>query len=314
MTTLKKDNLNFRNRKKPNNKNDSSKITESITNIDTSSDETANDPDFISSTKLEESSISTNSENSNVVENENENENISTGDRIIKELKQEVDEVVSFLQYHARFHNFIHKYEVPRKIFHSSIGFITLFLYRSGYELNQITPKMVTAFVVILLLDVIRFQSPIFNQLYVKAVGWMMREREVKNSYNGVLYYLLGIIITFSWCSRDIAVLSVLLLSWADTGASTFGRLYGKYTPKITKNKSLAGCIAAFIAGNFSLWIFNYMARPEDKHNLTLLDYILTGFIAAISEGIDIGIDDNLTIPVLSSLFLTLYRKFAINL
>lgn len=59
----------------------------------------------------------------------------------------------------------------------------------------------------------------------------------------------------------DLAVLSIMLLSWADTSASVFGRKFGKYTPKLPSppfatRKSLAGTMGAFFFGGFSAYLF----------------------------------------------------------
>lgn len=59
-------------------------------------------------------------------------------------------------------------------------------------------------------------------------------------------------------------------LSWADTNASTFGRLWGRYTPALPKRlfglplaprKSLAGFLAASITGGLTAVVFwSYLA------------------------------------------------------
>lgn len=66
---------------------------------------------------------------------------------------------------------------------------------------------------------------------------------------------------------RDIAVVSILILSWADTAASTIGRLWGRYTPplprripyiglKFAPRKSTAGYAAAFLMGGVITAVF----------------------------------------------------------
>jgi diacylglycerol kinase (CTP) len=145
-----------------------------------------------------------------------------------------------------------------------------------------------------------------------------MRDSEV-DSYNGVLWYLLGLDFSFSIFPKDVILLSVLLLSWSDTAASTFGRRFGYLTPKLAKNKSLAGSMAAFAVGIISSYLLYAYFIPEysqfnrvgdiywtpDSSYLNLHTMsILAGFVAALSEGIDIfNWDDNFTIPVLSSIF-----------
>ena len=76
----------------------------------------------------------------------------------------------------------------------------------------------------------------------------MMRESEV-DGWNGVISYLLGAWIVLRFCPKDVGVVSVLLLSWCDTAASTFGRLWGHRTWRVRKGKSLAGTIAACVTG-----------------------------------------------------------------
>lgn len=221
------------------------------------------------------------------------------------------------LPIHEKFHSFIHKHEVPRKCFHVSIGFITLYLYSRGVSATSIARPAAIAASVIFSLDLLRFNWPLFNKAYCATVGFLMREKEV-NSINGVIYFLTGTALTFYFNHTDIAVMSILLLSWSDTAASTFGRAYGHLSPKLSSGKSLIGSFAAFLTGTAACYIFyalitpnfpqynsDFQYSPIDNHlDLNTLA-LLSGFIAALSEGIEIcGLDDNLTIPVLSGLFL----------
>lgn len=166
-----------------------------------------------------------------------------------------------------------------------------------------------------------------------------MRETEV-DGYNGVIWYLLGAIIALQFYPKDVGTMSILLLSWCDTAASTFGRLYGRHTIRLRRGKSLAGTLAAFVTGMLTAVMFwGWLAPrtgtfPDDPPSgfmfkgqlglpLAATRYlgwkdasatiaggaalavmsVGTGLIAAASEFIDIlGWDDNLTIPVLSSL------------
>ena len=93
------------------------------------------------------------------------------------------------------------------------------------------------------------------NRLYIRCVGALMRETEV-SGYNGVIWYLLGTYTVLRFLPKDVGVMSVLLLSWCDTAASTFGRLYGRYTIRLRQGKSLAGTSAAFLVGAFTAAAF----------------------------------------------------------
>lgn len=248
---------------------------------------------------------------------------------------------------HRHYRNLIHKHEIPRKVLHVSIGFFVLRFYVTGTQTWAITPWLLGALAIIAPTDVLRHRSERFNRFYISVLGALMRETEV-DGYNGVIWYLVGVYVALRFYPKDIGVVSILLLSWCDTAASTFGRLYGRYTIRLRKGKSLAGSLAAFIVGvGTALFFWGYLAPrtgtfPDDPVNalmyhdrLTLpakakellgwepnqgvivgstalaVMSICTGLVASISEFIDLwGFDDNLTIPLLSSAGLWLFLRF----
>ena len=239
---------------------------------------------------------------------------------------------------HRHYRYLIHKHEIPRKALHVSIGFVTLQLYARGFQRPAITPWLLGALVPIATTDILRHRFASLNRFYVRLLGALMRETEV-DGYNGVIWYLLGAYIALEFYPTDIGVVSVVLLSWCDTAASTFGRLYGRYTVRLRRGKSLAGTLAAFLTGaSIALFFWGWLAPrtgsfADDPVNafhytgqlslptpikgylgwsssygtitggaaLTVMS-VVTGLIASVSEFADImGLDDNLTIPVLSS-------------
>lgn len=166
-----------------------------------------------------------------------------------------------------------------------------------------------------------------------------MRESEYAG-WNGVIWYLLGAWIVLYAFPKDVGLMGILLLSWCDTAASTVGRAYGRYTPRIRKGKSLAGSAAAFAVGVITAAAFWGWLAPrtpscsQDVNNpfmfagtlslpgklrnglglsegsariegwmAVMVMSLWTGFAASASEVVDIfGWDDNLTIPVLSGI------------
>ncbi|KAM0330571.1 hypothetical protein ACHAQA_003518 [Verticillium albo-atrum] len=237
---------------------------------------------------------------------------------------------------HRKWRTFVHKHEVPRKVLHVSIGAVTLWLYITGVHTRSVAPWLLTFLVPIAATDPLRHNVPAFNRFYVSVLGALMRESEYAG-YNGVIWYMLGAWIATYVFPKDVAVMAVLLLSWCDTAASTFGRLWGRYTPRIRRGKSLAGSLAAFLVGVGSSaffwgWVVPFFGpQPGDDEfmfqgvlrlpeaaaatvGLTTeqatvagplalgLISVWSGFVAAASEVVDVfGWDDNLTIPVLSA-------------
>ncbi|CAM0135203.1 Diacylglycerol kinase [Umbelopsis sp. WA50703] len=205
-------------------------------------------------------------------------------------------------------------WEIPRKVFHYSIGFFVLVLYTHGFEPSDIYPALLVLLVIVGSAEILRFTSKEFNSFYISVLGPMMRKTEISTRVNGVVYYLIGCITVLYCFPKDIGSLSIVYLSWADPTASIFGRLFGQYTPKFS-NKSLAGSLgAAAIGGLVTYGFFNHMMahgyshpsfQPNTLLNLNQLS-LYGGFVAAFSEAIGgvVNVDDNLTIPVLSAVLL----------
>jgi diacylglycerol kinase (CTP) len=247
---------------------------------------------------------------------------------------------------HRHYRTLIHKHEIPRKVLHVSIGFFTLRFYVTGVQTSAITPWLLGALAIIAPTDVLRHHSDRFNRFYIRVLGALMRETEVEG-YNGVIWYLIGAYTALKFYPKDVGVMSILLLSWCDTAASTFGRLYGRYTVRLRRGKSLAGSLAAFLTGALvAVFFWGYLGPrtgpfPDDpphpfmfQNRLSLptqakellgwrpsqgviegnaalaVMSVATGLIASLSELVDLwGWDDNLTIPLLSSAGLWAFLK-----
>ncbi|ETW77212.1 hypothetical protein HETIRDRAFT_446249 [Heterobasidion irregulare TC 32-1] len=148
-------------------------------------------------------------------------------------------------------------WEIPRKALHSSIGFLTLYLYTSNGTPQPVVLALAGALLVIVPADMLRLNSPAFARVYERFLGFLMRESEKKTT-NGVIWYIVGVLFVLTLYPLDIATISILILSWADTAASTFGRLWGRHTPPLPAHilglplaprKSLAGFLAAALTG-----------------------------------------------------------------
>jgi diacylglycerol kinase (CTP) len=144
-------------------------------------------------------------------------------------------------------------------------------------QTHQITPWLFSALVPIAATDILRHRSERINKIYIRCMGALMRETEV-SGYNGVIWYLVGAYTVLRFFPKDIGVMGVLLLSWCDTAASTFGRLYGRYTYSLRKGKSAAGTLAAWLVGvvtaaAFWGWFVPYIGSfpndPEDAFLFT---------------------------------------------
>ncbi|KAA1117922.1 hypothetical protein PGT21_027364 [Puccinia graminis f. sp. tritici] len=153
------------------------------------------------------------------------------------------------------------KWEVPRKVLHTSIGFITLHQWIKGTATApKITIGLSKALIIIISADLLRFRSTRFARFYESVLGFLMRPNE-KNNWNGVIFYLIGVITSLSTLPLDISVLSILILSWVDTAASLIGRTYGTEqnrlpSPPFARRKSIAGFLGAMTVGTTTAYSF----------------------------------------------------------
>ncbi|KLO15529.1 hypothetical protein SCHPADRAFT_824523 [Schizopora paradoxa] len=129
-------------------------------------------------------------------------------------------------------------WEIPRKVFHSSIGFFVIPLYTTNTSPTTVAKNLSAALGVITLVDIVRLRSSRFASIYEKFLGFLMRDSE-KKKINGVIWYLCGCIFVLALYPADIAVVSILILSWCDTTASFIGRLWGSKTPALPQSLPL---------------------------------------------------------------------------
>ncbi|OLL24753.1 CTP-dependent diacylglycerol kinase 1, partial [Neolecta irregularis DAH-3] len=206
------------------------------------------------------------------------------------------------------------KYEFPRKFLHVSVGFLTLYLDYIGMRPSQITPLLIAIFIPVFFADLIRFKSRRFNRLYQHVLGFLMRDDE-KLGWNGTLSYIIGLWTVLSFFPRDIAIVSILLLSWCDTAASTLGRKFGRNGPFLRKGKSLVGSLSAVVIGCAAAYLYWVIIAVDEsttwnrfQSHLSVVQLCsITGLIAGISEAVDIyKLDDNVVLPIVSASLLWL--------
>ncbi|CAD6579547.1 MAG: hypothetical protein TREMPRED_002515 [Tremellales sp. Tagirdzhanova-0007] len=217
-------------------------------------------------------------------------------------------------------------WEIPRKALHSSIGVITLILnHLDPPTIRPLLTLLITILAIVVSADVLRLNVPSFAEFWESYLGFLMRESE-RNKVNGVIWYLVGVITVLGLYPRDVAVVSILTLSWSDTTASTLGRLWGKYTPPLPSHlpgvkglpfaarKSLAGFLAATVTGILicsGFWWKGSLGRwtvLDDQAWWGLwVTAAVVGFGGAVVEALDLGLDDNLTLPILSGAIIWLW-------
>ncbi len=194
-----------------------------------------------------------------------------------------------------------------RKIWHILTGSVALILFfRTGQDTFLWATVALVISVIGFTLDIVRSRTPKLNHMILKVMGPLMRRSE-KEGMSGLPFYALGISLALFFYKKDLAVISVMFLVFSDPVSSFFGVLYGK--DKILPNKSLQGAVAGFFTC-YLITLFYSMNVAEISSSLLVFS-VLGGVIGSLSELLSaFNIDDNLTIPVLSGLGLTIVNYF----
>ena len=196
---------------------------------------------------------------------------------------------------------------ILRKLWHISTGSLGLFLFIRSEESQRFWAVLVLAIALTGFgIDFIRNRIPVFNAFFIKVVGPLMRRSE-REGVSGLPFYALGVSLSLFFYSRDIAILSSMFLVFSDPLSSFFGVLYGK--DKIMPNKSLQGAVAGFFTCYLITLFYAMNITILGTHLLVFS--IIAGVIGSASELVSaFNIDDNLTIPVLSGLGITLLNHW----
>lgn len=197
-----------------------------------------------------------------------------------------------------------------RKSWHVGTGLLGLWAHEAlDLSAHQTATILLGVALVGLLIDFVRLRSPFLNRIVLRSMKSFMRESE-KLNYSGLPFYALGVSLSLFFFDEGLAILAILFLIFSDPISSIFGILYGRN--EILPHKSLQGSLAGFLAC-YTLCVaysLEYLGHP----NLfdVLVFSILGGIIGMSSELVSsvLKVDDNLTIPLISSLGLTFVNAF----
>jgi diacylglycerol kinase (CTP) len=149
-------------------------------------------------------------------------------------------------------------------------------------------------------LDILRSRWPAFNRNVIGLFKPLMRDHE-KEGVAGTTYLFIGVSLVVWIFPREVALLALMFLAFADPIASYFGIRYGR--DKIFGHKSLQGSLAAFFVC-FAITLI-FLSYHQIMPSRLILLSVLGGFIGSIAEAVPLGkLDDNLTLPTVSATLL----------
>ena len=197
---------------------------------------------------------------------------------------------------------------LPRRIWHMATGLVGLAIYNI-FTISQknMAMSLLLLSIMAFLIEFIRLRNPFLNEQIIQKMGIFMREREV-HTYSGLPFYALGCALTLFLFDEHIAHLSLFFLIFIDPIAGFFGTLFGK--KKLFSGKSLHGFLAGLLVGFLTTWVYCSLALGETGNPQLLTFSLCAGLIGSSSEFFSFFFNDNLALPFLSGLGLTIINQY----
>lgn len=195
----------------------------------------------------------------------------------------------------------MNKHEIYRKLVHLFaiiIPVLYYFVVKSDFiSICILLP--IALFCVIV--DAARMENPELKNKFFKVFGMMLREHESKG-LTGASYLLTSSIVVIALPIKEITFLAISYLVVGDTLASLVGLKFGKRRI-VSTMKTVEGLIASFIGCTIWGLIFNLYFFEIGLHQSII---IFGAIVASITEVSNLHINDNISIPIISGLAMSL--------
>lgn len=151
-------------------------------------------------------------------------------------------------------------------------------------------------------IDIARLRGwPFWERLTPKFVANMIRPHETVGDFTGATYILMAVCLTVALFDRPIAVAALGFIIVGDTLAALIGRRFGRHR---FGHKSVEGSLAC-LAGTLLVAAL----APE----VPAIIGVSGAVVAAVAEALPWKIDDNISVPLLSGLTMTLATRILVT-
>jgi dolichol kinase len=189
---------------------------------------------------------------------------------------------------------------LERKFYHFAMGMICFSLY--AFFIEKHTALLLLALIggPLVVLDFLRLKNPEMNDVALRLFGKIMRREELR-SVSGNSFFVFGLLTIVAIFPKPIVLLSVLYLAIGDPSAAVVGSLYGRH--KLIGKKSVEGALANLALSSLATLLMGlgYFGLSAEK---ALVLALVGGVTSVVAELLPTPIDDNFTIPVMSSILL----------
>ncbi|MBC8527812.1 MAG: phosphatidate cytidylyltransferase [Candidatus Cloacimonetes bacterium] len=162
--------------------------------------------------------------------------------------------------------------------------------------------------------DATRMESPKIKNKFYKVFGAQLRDNET-TSLTGASYLLTSSVVVIAIFTKEIAFLAISYLVVGDTCAAMLGLKMGKRKIRRTR-KTIEGLIGSFLSCTiyglicYFLFLRKVFAFNNPHPQLAIIMIVFGALIASITEVSDLHINDNITIPIISGIAMSIIYFF----
>jgi len=162
---------------------------------------------------------------------------------------------------------------------------------------------LLAAAITAIILDLSRMTGhPLWTRFGVYLFGKMIRPKE-SQGFTGASYILSTNFLVVLMFDKPVAICAIAFIALGDSAAAMVGRRWGKHK---YGRKSVEGSLGFFVTAAAVAVFFHYVYGDS----LPLVVGVSGAFIATLVEGMSIRSDDNLTVPIVSGLYMQVLLAF----
>jgi len=194
----------------------------------------------------------------------------------------------------------INRFEVRRQAFHICLGLAIIILL-----VNNILNSLIL-FIILIAGILISILSRKFKIPVIYSFLKLFERKDILKTFpgKGVISFLIGCLLVLQLFGRDIALASIMILTFGDSVSHLFGWHFGRKKHPLNCLKSIEGNIAGAFTGFLGAMLF-----------VSPLTAFLASFGAMTAEAIELRmnnkiIDDNIIVPLVAGTIIHLMRIY----
>jgi len=194
----------------------------------------------------------------------------------------------------------INRFEVRRQAFHICLGLAIIILL-----INNILNSLILFIILIagILISILRRKFKIPGIFFFLKI---FERKDILKTFpgKGTISFLVGCLLVLQLFERDIALASIMILTFGDSVSHLFGWHFGRKKHPLNCLKSIEGNIAGGITGFLGAMFF-----------VSPLPALLASFGAMTAEAVELKmnnkiIDDNVIVPLVAGTIIYLMRIY----